>query len=236
MIILQILVIATTILANVCGIATLGSLTKSKTLIESLVRCIVILAFTIFYYVSVSDSFSSDSLIFPLYLLFLSVAETRIWEVVERAMNLYVIPPAVLVGLLQLSSFIVALCIIGYALFPNISKTQSNLYTITALIASCVIAYYAPKSSDISGAWNSQIMMTLVTAFFAIAVIVAFVQSFIETSKTSRVKFIICILLGINNYINFVFNTIALNTIGTVLLVASIALTVVMVEINSTKL
>lgn len=236
LIILQIIITASLLLADICGIATIGSLASSKSLIESLVRCIATLAFMIFYYVSVSDSFSSESLIFPLYLLSLTVSEIRILEIVERATNLYIIPQQTLVGLLMFSTFLIAFCLIGYALLSNASGKESTLYTIAIIVIAALDTYLSPISQNISETWQSKNMWILISFFFTVAILVSIVQFFLERSKSSRIKYLICLLLSINNYINLVYNSIAMNTFGTIIYIASMVLIVVLVEVNSTRL
>lgn len=233
---LQVIISASILLGCICGIIVSKDSATTKLLIEGLIRSVAALGFTVFYYVSVSDSFSADTLIFPIYLLCITTSESRTFEIVEGLLNLFFIPQHFLVEVLIFSSFMIAFTLIGYALLSNNSKKENNLFTIAAIVASLTIATLAPKAQTITEAWNSKSLFVLLASLFTTGVIISIVQAILETSTSTRIKYVICILLFINEFINLVFNSDFMNAAGTVLFIVSLVLVVLLVRMNATRL
>lgn len=232
---LQILITVFVMFADVCGIVSVSDLGNSKALVESLVRCISILAFTIFYYVSVSDSFGSESLFFPLYLLFLSVSELRILEAVQVIMNFYLITSQHIVYILIVSSFMLGFSVIGFCLLAGSSNRDTDLFVLISLVASFSIAHFGPKAVTISETWSSKSLLTILILFYLIGCIASISQTIAEASVLQKIRYAAGVPLLINNFINLVYNTNSMNFFGTVLSIVSLGLFILLVKINTAR-
>lgn len=205
--------------------------------IECIVRCVVFLIFSIFYYLSFSRGIGSETLLFPIYILASLVTEIRILSDFSAATGVFLLNTMTGVTIELFSTLMVCFSLIGYGIiYLKNENTFSGSYITLCLVASFLISVRIPKIADYYAIWKQPYIVVLFSVIFAVLILIAIILLITDTSGSNRFRHIATLLLITGNAMNLAFNTLVMNSIATVFSTCGLLFIILVAQKNDIKL
>lgn len=171
------------------------------------VRMLVIYIFALYYFFDLSDTYGSLELFMPLYILFATISELKVFQYFSVFGSLVIIPPQAGVFLLVLSTLMITSCLTGYEVFYNHNTAvSSKTFIQTAFLACIILSMILPKPQSIELVRYTPHLFTLCLLLFSVTVLTSLIQLISNNSASEHIKHIGIAVLMVSHYL-LIFHT-----------------------------